>query len=57
MREDAMTRWTVGDVMTRSTVHARASTPFKELARLVIGTRSGAVPVLDGQAQLPRTWP
>lgn len=47
-----MTRWTVGDVMTPSTVHARVSTPFKELAQLVIGARSGAVPVLDDESRL-----
>ena len=35
-----MTRWTVGDVMTPSTVHARVGTPFKELARLAIEARS-----------------
>src|SRR5580765_2613247 len=51
-QEDAMTRWTVGDVMTPSTVHAGVSTPFKELAQLVIGTRSGAVPVLDDESHL-----
>ena len=36
-----MTRWTVGDVMTPCTVHARVGTAFKELARLVIGTGPG----------------
>jgi CBS domain-containing protein len=47
-----MTRWTVGEVMTPCTVHAGVSTPFKELARLVIGARSGAVPVLDDDSRL-----
>jgi CBS domain-containing protein len=47
-----MTRWTVADVMTPSTVHARVNTPFKALAQLIIGTRSGAVPVLDDESRL-----
>src|SRR5512146_2514203 len=47
-----MTRWTVGDVMTPCTVHARVSMPFKELAQLVIDARSGAVPVLDDESRL-----
>ncbi|MFF9819086.1 CBS domain-containing protein [Streptomyces sp. NPDC014006] len=42
-----MTNRTVGEVMTQDVVHARRTTPFKELVRLLDAHRIGGLPVVD----------
>ncbi|MFF9858922.1 CBS domain-containing protein [Streptomyces tendae] len=42
-----MTAHTVGEVMTRDVVHARRTTPFKEVVRLLDHHRISGLPVVD----------
>jgi CBS domain-containing protein len=48
----AMKNLTVSDVMTRPVLTARAATPVKELARIMVEHHISALPVLDEDDQL-----